>query len=73
MWKSIGKALATTAKYTAKGALWASDHQEVVGTIATIAGHPEVAAAVAGISQVREAVARQKEAENVAKSATMLN
>ena len=46
-WKNVGKALAGVAKAAAKGALWASQHPEVVESIATIAGHPEVAAVIA--------------------------
>ena len=49
-WNRLGKALAITAKAAGKGALWCSEHPEVVATVATIAGHPDVAAVVKGLS-----------------------
>lgn len=39
-WKAIGKGLAVTAKGVAKGALWASQHPEVIQVIETIAKLP---------------------------------
>lgn len=51
-WKYVGKTLANVAKYAGQGALWASQHPEVIGTVATIAGHPEVAAVVTKITPV---------------------
>lgn len=36
-WKSVGKTLATVATYAAKGALWASQHPEVIALVESIA------------------------------------
>ena len=45
-WKNFGLVLAKVAKGAAYGALWASQHPEVVTAVAGIAGHPEVAAVI---------------------------
>lgn len=55
-WKSFGKFMATLAKVSAQTALAASNHPEVIETVASIAGHPEVAAAVAQFAPVVAAV-----------------
>jgi hypothetical protein len=43
----LGKGLATAGKGLILGAKYVSDHPEVIATVATIAGHPEIAGAVA--------------------------
>ena len=51
-WKTFGSALASVATYAAKGAIWASDHPEViaqVSNIAVAAGAP--APIVAGVDK----------------------
>lgn len=55
-WDHVGQALANIGKYAALGALWASQHPEVIETVASVAGHPEVAAAVAKAAPVAGAV-----------------
>lgn len=57
--KTIGLWLAKAAVYAAKGALYVSNHPEVVqavGAIATLAGHPEATALVAEAARVSETV-----------------
>ncbi len=55
-WDGFGKVLANIAKYAGEGALWASQHPEVIETVASIAGHPEVAAVVVKAAPVAKAV-----------------
>lgn len=55
-WDKVGKGLATVAKFAAQGALWASQHPEVIETVASIAGHPEVAVVVTKFAPAAQAV-----------------
>lgn len=55
-WKSIGRALAAVAKGAARAALWASQHQTVVQSVATIAGHPEIGVKIDTITGVINAI-----------------
>jgi len=55
-WKHVGKAFASIAKGAATAALWASQHPEVIASVATIAGHPEVAAVITQAAPEVEAV-----------------
>lgn len=50
-WDKLGKVLAKVARVAAKGALWTSQHPEVVGIIAQVAGSPQVAAIVKGVKE----------------------
>lgn len=54
-WDRIGKGLAVVAKGAAAGALWASQHPEVIASVATIAGHPEVAAVATTVAAAAKA------------------
>lgn len=47
MWKKLGLILAKIGGGALKGALWASQHEDVVAGVAAAVGHPEVGAAVA--------------------------
>jgi hypothetical protein len=47
IWDRIGKALAVVGKGAGQAALWASTHPEVVAEVASISGHPAVAAVIA--------------------------
>lgn len=56
-WKKVGLWLASAARVAARGALWASNHPEVVqalGAVAVLAGHPEAATVVAQAGAIRE-------------------
>lgn len=50
MWKTVGHVLVAIGKGAVQAGLWASKHPEVVQAAATIAGHPEIAAAIGGVS-----------------------
>jgi hypothetical protein len=39
-WKNVGKAFAITGKYALKGAIWASQHPEVIALVASAAKLP---------------------------------
>lgn len=54
-WNAFGRALAKVAKYAGEGALWASQHPQVIADIATLAGKPAIAAAVTQAAPVAEA------------------
>lgn len=55
-WNALGRSLARVAVWTGRGALWASQHPQVVATVASLAGHPEVAAVInAGATAVSTA------------------
>lgn len=41
-WKNVGLGFAKVGKGAAAGALWASQHPEVIGAVAAISGHAEV-------------------------------
>lgn len=57
-WASFGKALAHIGVGIVKGAVWVSNDPQVVQIAATLAGHPEIGAAiVAGASAVNTASA----------------
>lgn len=59
MLKTIGLWLAKAASYAARGALFVSQHPEVVqavGAVATLAGHPEAAAIAAEAASVSATV-----------------
>jgi hypothetical protein len=65
-WDGLGKVLANIAKYAGQSALWASQHPQVVETVATLAGHPEVAAVMvkaAPVAQMVGGAIQQKIAE----------
>lgn len=55
-WDRVGSILATIAKLAGQSALWASQHPQVVQTVATLAGHPEVAAVAAKAAPIAQAV-----------------
>lgn len=54
-WKGLGKTLMAIAHAAGQGALWASEHPEVVAAgakvAARLAGHPEIAAAIPTLSK----------------------
>ena len=58
-WKAIGKGLAAVAKTAAAGAVWASQHPEVIAGVATVAGHPEIGAAVAALEAAKKKAATE--------------
>jgi hypothetical protein len=59
-WKNFGLVLAKIGKVAFAGALWASQHPEVVSQVASVAGHPEVAAVIGKAAPIVEAVAAAK-------------
>lgn len=59
-WKNVGIGLAKVATTAASAALWASNHPEVISTVAMVAGHPEVAALVTGVVAEARATASKQ-------------
>lgn len=55
-WKTVGSIFANIAKYSAKAALWASEHPQVIATIASVAGNQKVAAQITQYSPAIQAV-----------------
>ena len=53
-WKAVGKGFAVVGKGSAKAALWASDHPEVVAAVTAIA--PPVGASVGAVAQAADRI-----------------
>lgn len=51
-WKNVGLGFAKVGKGAAKGALWASQHPEVVGAVAAISGHADVIPQINAVSGI---------------------
>lgn len=60
-WKSVGLGLAKAGVLAGKGALWASQHPEVISTVASIAGHPEIGVTIHAVDQMVIAAVTPKE------------
>lgn len=48
-WQHIGMGLAKVAQGAARGALWASQHPQVIAAVAQVTGHPDVAAVITAV------------------------
>jgi hypothetical protein len=67
-WKNFGKVLGKVALYSAKGAVWASQHPEVVAIVGSVAHVPPGALATAGkVIQVAGAVEAARESASAEK------
>lgn len=53
-WKNLGKGLAAVGKASMTGAVWCSQHPEVIAAVASVVGHPEVAAVAGAIIQAEQ-------------------